>query len=135
MDLFYSIAYVECHDSQSAATIKFWFDNKYITFLALYMRIYELNVYLLAISKAVEQALHSQILHKAIPSALYLKVSLVLPVISPKSESLIFLIQNPLCVVMDDLNYSHQQPRLEGPPLSPPVAVSGAVVLVAWDAV
>ena len=34
MDLFHSIAYVECHDSQSAATIKFWFDNKYISFLA-----------------------------------------------------------------------------------------------------
>ena len=45
MHLIYSIAYVECHDSQSAATIKFWFDNKYISFLAIYMRIYELNAY------------------------------------------------------------------------------------------
>ena len=34
---------MECHDPHSAATVKFWFDNKYISFLALYMRIYELK--------------------------------------------------------------------------------------------
>ena len=80
MDLFHSIAYVECHDPQAAANIKFWFDNKYINILALYMRIYVLNVYLLVISKVVEQPPHSQALHKAIPSAHYLKVSLVSPI-------------------------------------------------------
>lgn len=135
--MFHSIAYVECHDSQSAATIKFWFDNKYISFLAFYKRIYELNVHLLVISKAVEQLLHLQTLHKAILSAHYLKVSFVSPILAQKSQSLISILdsQNPLCVVMDDRNYSHQQPPLEGPPLPPPVLVSGAVILAAWGGV
>ena len=73
-----SIAYVECHNSQAAGSLKFWFDNKYAC-SCLYAHITTklLLSSSIATSKAVEQLLRSQTPLRAIPSVHYPKVSLV----------------------------------------------------------
>jgi hypothetical protein len=67
---------MECHDSQAAANLKFWFDNKY-TF-SHFIRT-KISIYFLVTSKTVEQLRPSQIRRKAIRFVRYPKVSLVLP--------------------------------------------------------
>ena len=102
MDLsdFYSIAYVECNSAQSAANLKFWFDNKYAYSRVLYAHIHMNQIFLLLTSKAVGRPLPSQIQLKAIPSALYPKVSLVHP----------FLYEEPLITVL----YLNSEPPARG---------------------
>ena len=53
---FVSIAYIECHDLQGAANLKYWFDNKWVQIYILDMSC-DLSIHS-ATSKAVGRQQH-----------------------------------------------------------------------------